>query len=70
MFDLSHRQTCVPTRLAMLVSLMALGCREKEVVHEGKPIAYWVQQMTSPDSGIRHQAVRRGGACAARCLGE
>ena len=34
-----------------------LACREKEVEHEGKPIAYWVQQMTSPDSTIRHQAV-------------
>lgn len=43
--------------LAMLALLFSPGCREKEVVHEGKPIAYWMQQMTSPDSAIRHQAV-------------
>ena len=38
-------------------ALLQLACREKEVEHEGKPIAYWVQQMTNPDSTIRHQAV-------------
>lgn len=40
----------------MLLAVL-LACREKEVEHEGKPIAYWVQQMTNPDFTIRHQAV-------------
>ena len=44
-------QCCLATVLAVL------GCREKEVEHEGKPISYWVQQMTNPDSAVRHQAV-------------
>ena len=43
--------------LCASASLTLLACREKEVEHEGKPIAYWVHQMTSPDSTIRHQAV-------------
>lgn len=43
-------QCCLATMLALL------GCRE-EVKHDGKPIAYWVQQMTNPDSAVRHQAV-------------
>lgn len=36
--------------------LLLVAC-DHEVEHEGKPIAYWVQQMTSPDSTVRHQAV-------------
>ena len=52
-----------PRRAASLVrwlcacAALLLACREKDVEHGGRPIAYWVQQMTSPDSVVRHQAV-------------
>ena len=52
---------CIRAHMALLAAPMLLplllACREKEVEHEGKPMAYWVQQMTNPDSTIRHQAV-------------
>ena len=44
-------------RICVVAGLMLLACREKEVEHEGRPISYWVQQMTNPDSAVRHQAV-------------
>jgi HEAT repeat protein len=43
--------------LSLVAGLALIACQEKEVEHEGKPIAYWVQQMTNPDSNVRHQAV-------------
>lgn len=46
-----------PLRSLCACAALLLACREKEVEHEGKPIAYWVRQMTSPDSVVRHQAV-------------
>ena len=47
----------VSRRLCLAIGLALLACREKEFEHEGRPISHWVQQMTSPDSAVRHQAV-------------
>jgi hypothetical protein len=44
-------------RIHICAGVLLLACREKEVEHEGRPISYWVQQMTNPDSAVRHQAV-------------
>lgn len=51
------RQVTLPRRLVVMIVLGAtFGCR-REVTHDGKPIEYWVNQMTSPDSAVRHHAI-------------
>lgn len=40
--------------MLVLVALMACG---GEGDHEGRPMAYWVAEMTNPDSARRHRAV-------------
>ncbi len=48
----SHgRRTCV-----LMIVLGAAAC-SRDVAHEGRPISYWSDQMTSADSMVRHRAV-------------
>lgn len=44
--------------VGVLLALLLLvgGCR-REVEHDGRPIEYWVGQMTSGDSLVRHRAI-------------
>ena len=56
-----NRDRRCPRRVLVLlfaeVALLAVcGC-SREVTHEGRPIEYWVTQMTSPDSAARHRAI-------------
>ena len=53
----SLRRRTSAVRWLCACTALLLACREKDVEHGGRPIAYWVQQMTSPDSVVRHQAV-------------
>ena len=39
------------------VAFLAVSGCSREVTHEGRPIEYWVAQMTSPDSAARHRAI-------------
>lgn len=54
--------TCTPSlggRVGVVLPLLlvlAVGCR-REVEHEGRPIEYWISQMTSSDSLVRHRAI-------------
>lgn len=43
-------------RAALLMALAALCACSKPEEHEGKPMSYWVSQITSPDSVRRHAA--------------
>jgi HEAT repeat protein len=45
------------TKWVMTVLVGAMACSSREGDHEGKPMAYWVAEMTSPDSARRHRAV-------------
>lgn len=45
------------SRVAAIIALgISVAC-QREVTHDGKPIEYWVTQMTSTDSTVRHHAI-------------
>ncbi|MES2178483.1 MAG: HEAT repeat domain-containing protein [Gemmatimonadota bacterium] len=49
------RSRCMRTRV--LVIVLGVAACSREVEHEGRPISYWIDQMTSADSMVRHRAV-------------